>query len=78
MLNCKQIVKLVSSEDKPTWRHRLEVRFHILMCHHCRKYVKQLELMKNGFKELFKNSTHDVDSEKVKELENKILEKIRK
>lgn len=78
MLSCKQLVKIVSSEDKPTWRHRLEIRFHLLMCHHCRKYVKHLEFIKNGFKELFKNESQKVESAKIKELENKVLDKIKK
>lgn len=78
MLNCKQIVKIVSSEDKPNWRQRLEVRFHLLMCHHCRKYVKHLEFMKTGFKKLFRdNNLQQTDPEKLRSIENKILENLK-
>ncbi|MGZ3772930.1 MAG: hypothetical protein ACXVCY_18315 [Pseudobdellovibrionaceae bacterium] len=76
MMNCKQIVKTVSSEDKTDWRHRLEVRIHLLMCHHCRTYVKHLEMIKNGFKKIFNTEGQDLDSEKIKELEKKVLKKI--
>ena len=48
MFNCRHIARLVSeSMDRklPPGR-RLGVRFHLLMCRHCARYKKQLQLMR--------------------------------
>lgn len=77
MLSCKEVVKIVSSEERPSWRRRLEIRFHLMMCHHCGKYVKQLELMKSGFKKLLQSKHEKANQEKIRDLENKVIEKTR-
>lgn len=78
MLSCKEVVKIVSSEERPSWRRRLEIRFHLMMCHHCGKYVKHLELLKAGFKKLFHMKAENISQEKIHDLENRVIEKTRK
>lgn len=48
MLNCKQTSLLVSqSLDRPlTWRERLAVRIHLLICVYCRRFTQQLKLIR--------------------------------
>lgn len=48
MLNCKQTSLLVSqSLDRPlTWRERLAVRIHLLICVYCRRFMQQLKLIR--------------------------------
>lgn len=48
MLNCKQTSLLVSqSLDRPlTWRERLAVRGHLLICVYCRRFTQQLKLIR--------------------------------
>ncbi len=47
MLSCKQVVDdadhLLAGEV--TLRRRLSIRLHVLMCVHCRRYLRQLQLL---------------------------------
>lgn len=43
MLKCRDVpteVSLVLDAELP-WRRRLALRFHVLMCQHCRRYLRQ-------------------------------------
>ena len=44
MLTCKDVTQLCASETvfEVSWTRHLAVRFHLLMCQHCRRYVRQL------------------------------------
>lgn len=45
MLKCRDVEQradaLVDNEPLP-WRERMALRLHLLICHHCRRYVRQL------------------------------------
>ena len=47
MLSCSEVTRLCSSEELRRAPHirRLAVRFHLLMCTHCRRYVRELRLI---------------------------------
>jgi hypothetical protein len=77
MLPCKEIVKLLSSEEKGSLFRKAEIKMHLLMCEHCSSYSKHLSLMKKGFKLLFARLT-EVKPENVDHLETKVIEKIKK
>ena len=76
MLTCKEIVKTLSSEDRRTWRRRLDVRVHLMMCQHCRKYAKHLEILKSGIKNLFSIKNKAADPDKITAIEDKVIKKI--
>ena len=45
MLKCKEVVEKADALVDGTplhWRDRVALRLHLLMCHHCRRYVRQL------------------------------------
>ena len=45
MLKCKEVVDRADAlvDGTPlSWRERFALRMHLLMCHHCRRYVRQL------------------------------------
>ncbi len=44
MLSCKNVTRIIASDEFATakWSRRLAVRFHHLMCRHCRRYAAQL------------------------------------
>lgn len=44
MINCREAARLISrSMDQPlTWREKLALRFHWMMCDWCRRYRAQL------------------------------------
>lgn len=81
MLPCKDIVRILSSQDSSadelSWMKRAELRMHLLMCKHCSRYASQLKMMKHGFKKLFSRITQ-VDQGNIKRLEDDIIEKLPK
>lgn len=77
MLSCKDVVKIISTEDRPTWRRRLSVRFHLLICHHCSRYARHLEILKTGFNSLFRSRLKSVDPKKIKEIEDRVVAKLK-
>jgi predicted anti-sigma-YlaC factor YlaD len=47
MLSCKEITELATDyldKDLP-WRKRLQVRAHLWMCAHCRRYMEQMRMV---------------------------------
>lgn len=53
MLNCKQNTELLSqSLDRPvTFREKLAMRLHLVMCRGCRNFEKQLTFMRKTSRE---------------------------
>lgn len=48
MLKCKDVVERADAlvDGTPlSWRERFALRMHLLMCHHCRRYVRQLQAL---------------------------------
>ncbi len=47
MLSCRAVVqdadRLLAGEL--TWQRRLALKIHLLMCHHCRRYMRQLRVL---------------------------------
>jgi hypothetical protein len=47
MLNCRQTVmdaeRLLAGEMRLP--ERIRIRMHLLICHHCRRYVRQLQML---------------------------------
>lgn len=78
MLSCKEVVKNVSSEKPSPWWEKLEVRLHLIMCHHCGKYAKQLEMLRSGFRKLIESKISSTDKKKIQDVEDRVLEKIKK
>jgi len=44
VLKCREVVDSADQllDGTMTWQQRLKVKVHLLMCHHCRRYVRQL------------------------------------
>lgn len=45
---CREVTRLISlAMDQPlTWRRRLAVRLHVMICTWCKRYQRQLDLMR--------------------------------
>ncbi len=54
MLNCKQNTELLSqSLDRPiTFREKIAMRTHLMMCRGCRNFEKQLAFIRKASHEL--------------------------
>lgn len=45
MLKCRDVEQRADAlvDNEPLhWRERMALRLHLLICHHCRRYVRQL------------------------------------
>jgi hypothetical protein len=50
MLSCKEVSLLVSRscDTKLTWRERLAVRLHLLVCVACRRFTEQMRFLRRA------------------------------
>lgn len=77
MLKCKELVSIVSSNtENYSLIRKLQIKFHLIICHHCSAYVKQLQYLKNGFKKLTELSKVKQNSPEIQKIEDKIIRKI--
>lgn len=44
MLRCREVTHIVASGEveRLGWRQRMQLRLHLMMCVHCRRYLDQL------------------------------------
>jgi len=74
MLNCKTVVKKISSEDQISWMQKIEIKLHLMMCHHCGKYARQLKLLSAGLKKALSLQ----NSQGIQKIEDQVIDKIKK
>lgn len=69
MLTCKEVMTMISSDglERSTWRERMSLRLHLMMCRHCSRYAAQLRAIAREAKRVYS------DLPKVAELEQSIL-----
>jgi hypothetical protein len=50
MLKCKQVIDLASNslDTSLPWTTRWQFRLHLLMCHTCQRYLKQLQFIQKA------------------------------
>lgn len=68
MLKCKEMVDKADAlvDGTPlSWRERFALRMHLLMCHHCRRYVHQLRTMVASLRSHKPAATSDEQMERV-------------
>ena len=55
MLSCNEVTRLCASEGirRAPLARRLAVRLHLLMCRHCRRYVRELSAIGVAVREAF-------------------------
>ena len=77
MLSCKEIVKILNSEEKVPLFQRAELKMHLMMCKHCSAYSKHLQSLRSGFKKLFSKLTR-TEPKTVERIEDEVLDRMRK
>jgi hypothetical protein len=77
MLKCKDLSKLVASDaiEDFGFMQRLELKFHLFMCRHCRNYVAQIRSIGQGARNLAAESAPT--PEEIQRLEKEICDEIR-
>lgn len=77
MFTCREVTEICASERPLSRMERLKLKLHLLICHACSSYQRQMELLRRSFK---RRSDDIVESEQqqIHELEQKIIEQIKK
>ncbi len=75
MLSCQEVARLIASEELADlgWLERIQVRFHLVRCHHCRRYADQLRTISTAALE--RGGFGPADLQALKRLERSILER---
>lgn len=77
IFSCKDISKATCHHGDLGLLEKINYKIHLFMCGNCRKYAHGIELIGNKFSEVLKKR-RSISSEKVTQLENRILESIKK
>jgi len=74
MQSCKQVCENATElkNEETTFLRRLTLRFHLLMCKHCRRFVRQLDATMSATREL------DEPEAPSEEEINRVLERLGK
>lgn len=59
MLNCKEVTKLMSQDmdKKLSIGQCISLRFHLMMCGGCRNFDRQMEFLRDSFREYTKRNS---------------------
>ncbi len=79
MLSCKQLAQQHASDyidENQSVSQRLQVRLHLLMCGHCRRFVKKLRMTKSVITQHGNvvESSESIDEESVKSIACDLIE----
>ncbi len=75
MLSCQEVARLIASEELADlgWLERIQVRFHLVRCHHCRRYAAQLRAISTAALE--RGGFGPAELQALERLERSILER---
>ena len=61
MLTCKDVATAIGRDEwrAASWRRRLALRLHLLMCSHCRRYAAQIQAIGTAARSLFREQGED-------------------
>ena len=56
MLTCKEATQLISKslDQRLIWRERFAVRVHLITCKYCKRFLKQLTVIRDAFSQITK------------------------
>lgn len=74
MLKCSEISRLVASDETEEFgfMKRMEMKFHLFMCKHCRNYVAQIRSIGTGARDMA--ATDEPGPENLARMEKKICD----
>ncbi len=75
MVSCKEVARKIASDEfaEAGWNERLAVRFHLLLCQHCRGYAAQMRSIGAAARNLLGSRSQDPSA--LERLERHILER---
>jgi hypothetical protein len=76
MLKCRDLSKLVAADEIEDFgfMQRVELKFHLFMCKHCRNYVAQIRSIGKGARDLAAET--GPDGKQLQRMEKKICDNI--
>lgn len=77
MLSCKEIVRLLSSDQPIPLMKKAELKMHLMMCNPCSRYSKHLQMLADGFKKLFREKTK-IDPSQIERFEKQVIDEIKR
>jgi anti-sigma factor RsiW len=56
VLSCREVTRSIAADEleTSTLGRRLQVRLHLLMCRHCRRYAAQMRAIGQAAREIFR------------------------
>ena len=69
MGNCRDVTRSLAENEGPHLNLSLGARLHLLMCRHCRRYRRQLEMISTAAK----NTLSGTDDAAAREIRGRIL-----
>ena len=78
MRPCSEIGRLVASDEilEASWLIRLETRFHVFMCKHCKAYADQLRRLGQAARVLFSAPPNTEEQESINRLRDKLFSEL--
>ncbi len=76
MMNCKDMMTKLSTDENLSFIQRVDLKFHLLMCRGCTRLKQQLSLIKEGVDNLIASDLHLQES-RIKDIERKVLTKLK-
>ncbi|MGE0554082.1 MAG: anti-sigma factor [Gemmatimonadales bacterium] len=73
MLSCREVTRLVAGEERRGLRASLELRLHLFLCRHCRRYVGELRAIGAAARSLIRR---DADAERLAAVERRVMDRI--
>ena len=77
MLSCKEVSRLVASDESLSFLKRMELHMHFALCKHCSNYRKQLRNIRKGYRKLF-HAKAESNKAVAKKLKQEVLREIEK
>jgi hypothetical protein len=76
VLPCKEVASAIASDGfaERSWRQRLGLRLHLMMCRHCREYARQIRAL--GVLSRLVCAEDEPDEAHLRRLEVTILDRI--
>lgn len=76
MMNCKDVMTKLSSDEKLSFMKKMDLKFHLLMCRGCSRFKEQLALIKDNVENLV---TQDLQLQeiRIKDIEKRVLSKLK-
>jgi hypothetical protein len=74
MIRCKEVATLLSTDQvayQSVWR-RIAFRLHLMMCRHCRRFARQLTLLKHAAADLGATFDREVGADLEQRLQGKL------